>query len=66
MYCLGELEDRSAKESEQEHEVLLEEWKKRILEEKLFEPRAVYGFFRCHNEDGKLSVDTSKWRKIVI
>jgi len=57
---------KSAKESEEEHEVLLEVWKKRILEEKLFEPRAVYGYFRCHNEDGKLSVDNPSGEKLVF
>ncbi|MGB9125035.1 MAG: dihydropteroate synthase [Nitrosotalea sp.] len=57
---------KSAKESEEEHEVLLEEWKKRIVEEKLFEPRAVYGYFRCHNEDGKLSIDHPNGEKLVF
>jgi 5-methyltetrahydrofolate--homocysteine methyltransferase len=57
---------QTAKDSEQEHEILLEEWKKRILEEKLFEPRAVYGYFRCHNEDGKLSVDNPNGEKLLF
>jgi 5-methyltetrahydrofolate--homocysteine methyltransferase len=57
---------KSAKESEEEHEVLFEEWKKRILEEKLFEPRAVYGYFRCHNENGKLSVEHPSGEKLVF
>lgn len=55
---------QSAKESEQEHEALLEEWKKRILQEKLFEPRAVYGYFRCHNQDGKLVVEHTSEEKL--
>jgi len=57
---------QSAKESEKEHEMLFEEWKKRILQEKLFEPRAVYGYFRCHNEDGKLAVDHPSGEKLVF
>ncbi len=57
---------QSAKESEEEHEVLFEEWKRRILEEKLFEPRAVYGYFRCHNENGKLSVEHPSGEKLVF
>jgi 5-methyltetrahydrofolate--homocysteine methyltransferase len=57
---------KSAKESEEEHEVLFEEWKKRILEEKLFESRAVYGYFRCHNENGKLSVEHPSGEKLVF
>jgi 5-methyltetrahydrofolate--homocysteine methyltransferase len=51
------LRGSTAKESEQEHEKLFEEWKKRIVDEGLFEPRAVYGYFKCHNKDGKLVVD---------
>ncbi len=38
---------------------MLEQWKKRVSEENLFEPQAVYGFFKCHNENGKLIVDSS-------
>ena len=57
---------QSAKESEQEHEVLLEEWKKRILQEKLFEPRVVYGYFRCHNQDGKLVVEHPSGEKLIF
>ncbi|MDE1770022.1 MAG: dihydropteroate synthase [Thaumarchaeota archaeon] len=57
---------QSAKESEQEHEVLFEEWKKRVLQEKLFEPRAVYGYFRCHNEDGKLVVEHPSGEKLAF
>ncbi|HJW18977.1 MAG TPA: dihydropteroate synthase [Candidatus Nitrosotalea sp.] len=48
---------QSAKDSEQEHEILFQEWKKKILDEKLFEPSAVYGYFVCHNKDGKMIVD---------
>jgi len=47
----------SKKHTEQEHEKLFEEWKKRVIEEKLFEPSVVYGYFKCHNKDGKLVVD---------
>ncbi len=55
---------QSAKESEQEHEVLFQEWKKKILDEKLFEPSAVYGYFTCHNKDGKLIVDHPNGEKL--
>ncbi len=57
---------KSAKESEAEHEVLLEEWKKKVLAEKLFEPRAVYGYFRCHGKDGTLTVDRADGEKLVF
>lgn len=54
------LRGKSAKDSQQEHEQLFEEWKKRVIKEKLFEPRVVYGYFKCHNKDGKLVVEYSK------
>jgi 5-methyltetrahydrofolate--homocysteine methyltransferase len=40
-----------------EAEKLFLYWKEKVLDEKLFEPRAVYGYFSCHNRDGKLSID---------
>jgi 5-methyltetrahydrofolate--homocysteine methyltransferase len=55
---------QSAKDSEEEHEVLFQEWKKRILDENLFEPRVVYGYFACHNVDGKLVVDHPNGEKL--
>jgi 5-methyltetrahydrofolate--homocysteine methyltransferase len=48
---------KSASGMQQEAERLLEEWKKRVINESLFEPRAVYGYFRCHNINDKLVVD---------
>ncbi|MEC9073912.1 MAG: vitamin B12 dependent-methionine synthase activation domain-containing protein, partial [Thermoproteota archaeon] len=32
-------------------------WEKRVLDDNLFEPQAVYGYFTCHNRDDKLVVD---------
>jgi 5-methyltetrahydrofolate--homocysteine methyltransferase len=60
------LRGKSAKNSEKEHEILFEEWKKRVIQEKLFEPRAVYGYFRCHNKDGKLIVDSPSGEKLIF
>ncbi len=51
------LRGKAGAESEAYHERLLNEWKIRIIREKLFEPEIVYGFFKCHNKDGKLKVD---------
>ena len=51
------LRGKGVKDSEAEGEKLLKEWAKKVLDEKLFEPRAVYGYFACHNKDGKLVVD---------
>ena len=50
------LRGKAGKDSEDDHERLLEEWKKRIRDDHLFEPQAVYGYFKCHNKNGKLEV----------
>jgi 5-methyltetrahydrofolate--homocysteine methyltransferase len=52
------LRGKAGQESEEEHVRLLEEWKKRISEDNLFEPQGVYGYFKCHNKDGKLVVES--------
>ena len=51
------LRGKAGSESIDQHEDLLNQWKIRIIREKLFEPEIVYGYFRCHNKDGKLSVE---------
>ena len=51
------LRGKAGSESEAEHEDLLNQWKIRIIREKLFEAEIVYGYFRCHNKDGKLIVE---------
>ena len=45
------LRGKAGAESESDHEKLLDEWKKRIVEQNLFEPSVVYGYFKCHNKD---------------
>lgn len=40
---------RGKGESDPEALKLLKEWQGRVIKEKLFEPKAVYGYFRCHN-----------------
>ncbi|NNL58889.1 MAG: dihydropteroate synthase, partial [Nitrosopumilus sp.] len=52
------LRGKAGSESQADHEKLLEEWKDRINREKLFEPEIVYGYFKCHNKDGTLVVDS--------
>ena len=52
------LRGKAGQESEEEHEILFEQWKKRISEENLFEPQVVYGYFKCHNKDDKLVVES--------
>ena len=58
------LRGKAGSESEAEHENLLNEWKIRIIREKLFEPEIVYGYFACHNKDGKLVVENPNGESI--
>lgn len=51
------LRGKAGMEQEKEHEKLFEEWKRRISNENLFEPAAVYGYFNCHAKDTTLVVD---------
>ena len=60
------LRGKAGEASEEEHEKLLEQWKKRIQEDNLFEPQAVYGYFKCHNKAGKLIVDSSNNDKLTF
>ncbi len=60
------LRGKTAKSSQTEHENLLLDWKKRILDESLFEPRAVFAHFTCHNKDGKLVVDHPNGEKLTF
>jgi 5-methyltetrahydrofolate--homocysteine methyltransferase len=53
------LRGKAGAESEEAHEQLLTEWKIRIIRDKLIEPEIVYGYFRCHNKNGKLLVENS-------
>jgi 5-methyltetrahydrofolate--homocysteine methyltransferase len=46
-----------AKDLSEQPEKLFGLWKKRVIEEKLFEPKAVYGYFKCHNRDNNLIVE---------
>ena len=49
-----------------EAEKLLIEWKKRVLDENLFSPKVVYGYFHCHNRNNKLVVDSSKGKEVIF
>ena len=60
------LRGKAGKEQEQEHETLFEDWKKRIQEEGLFEPKAVYGYFDCHSKDNQLVVDHPAGESLVF
>jgi len=58
------LRGKAGSESEADHETLLNEWKIRIIREDLFEPEIVYGYFRCHNKNGKLVVENPKGESV--
>ncbi|MEJ2259523.1 MAG: B12-binding domain-containing protein, partial [Nitrosopumilaceae archaeon] len=60
------LRGKAGQDQEAEHEKLFQDWKKRIESEKLFEPSAVYGYFNCHGEDNKLTVDNPTGEKFVF
>ena len=60
------LRGKAGSESEAEHEELLLEWKTRIIQENLVEPEIVYGYFRCHNKDGKLLVENNTGQSIEL
>jgi 5-methyltetrahydrofolate--homocysteine methyltransferase len=49
-----------------EPDLLLEEWKERVLKENLFEQSVVYGYFRCHNIKNKLVVDTPENDQVIF
>ena len=53
------LRGRAGQESEADHERLLESWKARVAAERLFEPAAVYGYYKCAGggADGRLVVE---------
>ena len=57
---------KAASDLSAEAEKLLIEWKKRVLEENLFSPKVVYGYFHCHNRNNKLVVDSSKGKEVVF
>ena len=60
------LRGKAGEDSETEHEVLFEEWKKRVKTENLFEPEAVYGYFNCHSTNGKLVIDSPDGEPITF
>jgi 5-methyltetrahydrofolate--homocysteine methyltransferase len=60
------LRGKAGQDQEEEHEKLFQDWKKRIEDENLFEPSAVYGYFNCHGENNKLTVDHPAGEKLVF
>lgn len=60
------LRGKAGKEQEEEHEKLFEDWKRRIEQEGLFEPQAVYGYFNCHAKGTQLIVDHPAGESLVF
>jgi 5-methyltetrahydrofolate--homocysteine methyltransferase len=58
--------------SDQDPEKLFRTWTDRVLTEGLFEPRTVYGFYKCHNLTfgqagaGRLSIDLPNGKQVVF
>jgi 5-methyltetrahydrofolate--homocysteine methyltransferase len=58
--------------SDQDPEKLFRTWTDRVLTEGLFEPRTVYGFYKCHNLTfgqagaGRLSIDLPNTKQVVF
>lgn len=58
--------------SDQDPEKLFRRWKDRVLREELFEPHAVYGFYKCHNltpeqgGNGRLAIDLPDGKQAVF
>ncbi|MFL6490021.1 MAG: dihydropteroate synthase [Nitrososphaera sp.] len=58
--------------SGQDPESLFRDWTDRVLREKLFEPCAVYGFYKCHNltlgqgGSGRLAIDLPDKKQVVF
>jgi 5-methyltetrahydrofolate--homocysteine methyltransferase len=63
---------KSAGGMDKENEELFKEWRERVIAERLFEPKAVYGYFRCHNMSmakpgpGRLAVDIEGGEQVVF
>ena len=47
-------------------EVLLSEWKKKVIDENLFSPSVVYSYFKCRNQGNKLVVESERQGEVVF
>ena len=57
---------KSNVESLDDPEKLLEEWKEKILDSNLFEPKATYGYFKCSSKNNRLVVKTKTNEEVVF
>lgn len=60
------LRGKAGRLQEAEHEKILQQWQKRILQQDLFEPSAVYGYFKCHAEDTRLIVEDPNGTQVTF
>ena len=60
------IKGKSNVESVDDPEKLLEEWKKKVIENNLFEPKAVYAYFKCNNDGNNLIVKNSDGEKVIF
>ncbi|NAL77803.1 dihydropteroate synthase [Nitrososphaera sp. AFS] len=49
-----------------EAEKLFEVWKDRVIRERIFEPRIVYGYFKCHNRGNDLAVESADGAEVTF
>ena len=47
-------------------EKLLDEWNQHVINDNLFEPQVVYGYFSCHSRDNKLVVDGLDGQDVIF
>jgi 5-methyltetrahydrofolate--homocysteine methyltransferase len=57
---------KAASKMNDDPEALLLEWKRRVIDEDLFSPNAIYSYFKCHNQVNKLVVDSEKPGEVVF
>jgi 5-methyltetrahydrofolate--homocysteine methyltransferase len=57
---------KGAKALIDESERLFDEWKRKVIDDHLFSPKVVYGYFRCHNRDNKLVIDSPAGDEVVF
>ena len=60
------IKGKSNVESIDDPEKLLEEWKRKVIENNLFEPKAAYAYFKCSSDNNNLIVKNSDDEKIIF
>lgn len=50
----------------QEAENLFNEWTEKVIQENLFDPKVVYGYYKCHSKENKLSVELPNKEQVLF